>query len=238
MREAVLDECNVLRRARLHRRAAEALTALGEERHLEEIAMHLFEAASTADARRAAEMLVRAGHRALDRLAYEDAAERFERALEALELAGAEDESGPVLLARGDALLRAGEPDAARAAFTAARELALRLGDHALLAQAALGFAGLGIAIVDLDALAIAPARGGARAGRGPRAALARSGAPWRRALLRARSHPLGGAERRRGRNGPGLRRRERPRLCPGCDGTWRCGDPTASRSGWPSPAR
>ena len=66
--------------------------------------MHLFEAASTADARRAAEMLVRAGHRALDRLAYEDAAERFDRALEALELAGAEDESGPVLLARGDAL--------------------------------------------------------------------------------------------------------------------------------------
>ena len=118
--------------------------------------MHLFEAASTGDARRAAEMLVRAGHRALDRLAYEDAAERFERALEALELAGAEDESGPVLLARGDALLRAGEPEAARAAFTAARALALRRDDHALLAQAALGFAGLGIAIVDLDAEAIA----------------------------------------------------------------------------------
>lgn len=117
--------------------------------------MHLFEAASTADARRAAEMLARAGHRALDRLAYEDAAERFERALEALELAGADDESGPVLLARGDALLRAGEPDEARAAFSAARELALRRGDHVLLARAALGFAGLGIAIVDLDAQAI-----------------------------------------------------------------------------------
>ena len=155
VREAVLDECNVLRRARLHQRAAAALTALGEDRHVEEIAMHLFEAASTADARRAAEMLARAGHRALDRLAYEDAAERFERALEALELAGADDESGPVLLARGDALLRAGEPDDARAAFSAARELALRRGDHVLLAQAALGFAGLGIAIVDLDALAI-----------------------------------------------------------------------------------
>jgi len=59
VREAVLEECNVLRRARIHRRAAEALTALGEDRHLEEIAMHLFEAASTGDARRAAEMLVR-----------------------------------------------------------------------------------------------------------------------------------------------------------------------------------
>src|SRR3954471_7379721 len=155
VREAVHDECNVLRRARLHRRAADALTDLGEDRHLEEIAMHLFEAASTADARRAAELLVRAGHRALDRLAYEDAAEGFERAVEALDLAGAEDESGPVLLARGDALLRAGEPAPARAAFTAARALALRRGDATLLAEAALGFAGLGIAIVDLDADAI-----------------------------------------------------------------------------------
>jgi DNA-binding SARP family transcriptional activator/tetratricopeptide (TPR) repeat protein len=156
VRETVLDECNVLHRARLHRRAADALTGLGEERHLEEIAMHLFEAASTGDARRAADMLVRAGERALARLAYEDAAERFERALEALDLAGAEDASGQVLLARGDALLRSGEVDAARAAFTAAREVALRRDDHALLAQAALGFAGLGIAIVDLDAEAIA----------------------------------------------------------------------------------
>jgi tetratricopeptide (TPR) repeat protein len=156
VREAVLEECNVLRRARLHRRAADALTALGEDRHLEEIAMHLFEAASTGDARRAADMLVRAGHRALTRLAYEDAAERFERAVEALEEAGAEDESGPALLARGDALLRAGEIDAARTAFTSARAVALRRDDDALLAEAALGFAGLGIAILDLDVDAIA----------------------------------------------------------------------------------
>ncbi len=156
VREAVLDECNVLRRTRLHRRAADALVELGEEHHLEEIAMHLFEAASTADARQAAEMLVRAGHRALERLAYEDAAERFDRALQALELAGAEDDAGPVLLARGDALLRAGEPDAARAAFTQARALALRGADNALLGEAALGFSGLGIAIVDLDGEAIA----------------------------------------------------------------------------------
>jgi tetratricopeptide (TPR) repeat protein len=92
----------------------------------------------------------------LDRLACEDAAERFKRALEALELAGAEDESWPVLLARGDALLRAGEPDLARAAFSTARALAVRRGDHTLLAEAALGFAGLGIAIVDLDVQVIA----------------------------------------------------------------------------------
>lgn len=151
VREAVLGECNVLRRARLHRRAADALTGLGEQQHLEEIAMHLFEAASAADARRAAALLLRAGQRALERLAYEDAADRFDRARQALELAGAEDDTGSVLLARGDALLRAGEPAEARAAFTAARALALRRADDALLGEAALGFAGLGIAIVDID---------------------------------------------------------------------------------------
>jgi DNA-binding SARP family transcriptional activator len=155
VREAVYDELNVLRRARLHRRAAEALRALGEDRHLEEIAAQLLQAASPADAREVADLLVRAGRRALERLAYEDAAERFARALEALALADAEDEAGPVLLARGDALLRAGETASARGAFDAAARLARRRGDPALLAEAALGFTGLGVAIVDLDAEAI-----------------------------------------------------------------------------------
>jgi len=153
VRDAVLHELNVLRRQRLHRRAADALTELGENRHLEEIASHLFEAA---DAHRAADMLVRAGRRALDRLAYEDAAERFARALDALALADAEHEAGPVLLARGDALLRSGEPAAARDAFTEAAHLARRANDAPLLSEAALGFAGLGIAIVGLDTEAIA----------------------------------------------------------------------------------
>jgi tetratricopeptide (TPR) repeat protein len=156
VRETVLGECNALRRARLHRDAAAALTALGEDRHVEQIAMHLFEAASTADAERAAEMSARAARRALERLAYEDAAQHFARALEALELASGDDDAGPMLLGQGDALMRAGEPDAARAAFTAARELALRRDDAQLLAEAALGYAGLGIAIVDLDTDAIA----------------------------------------------------------------------------------
>ncbi len=155
VRETVLGELNVLRRARLHRRAAEALTALGEERHVEEIAAHLSAAASGADARRAAEMLVRAGGRALDRLAYEDAADHFARALDALQLADAEDAAVPVLLARGDALLRAGDPAAAREAFREAAALARRDGDAALLGEAALGFSGLGVAIVDLDEEAI-----------------------------------------------------------------------------------
>jgi tetratricopeptide (TPR) repeat protein len=155
VRETVYDELNVLRRARLHRRAADALRVLGEDRHVEEIASHLFQAASPADARELADLLVRAGRRALTRLAYEAAAARFERALEALALADAEDEAGPVLLARGDALSRAGDPQGARGMFSAAAQIARRAGDAPLLARAALGFAGLSIAIVDLDAATI-----------------------------------------------------------------------------------
>ena len=215
VREAVLDECNVLRRARLHRRAADALGELGEEHHLEEIAMHLFEAASTADARRAAELLVRAGHRARDRLAYEDAAERFDRALQALELAGAEDDAGPVLLARGDALLRAGEPEAARAAFSAARALALRGADDALLAEAALGFAGLGIAIVDLDPEAIARLEEALERVDRRSAALPGPIAPCGRALLRTRPDALRRPQRGRRRHRARVRRHERNRLRP-----------------------
>ena len=156
VRDAIYAELNVLRRARLHRRAAEALRELGESRRLEEIAFHFFQAASTGDAREAAELLVRAGRRAVDGLAYEDAAQHFQRALEALELAAADTEAGPVLIARGDALLRAGEPAAAREQFTAAAQLARATGDPETLAEAALGYAGLGIAIVGLDAETIA----------------------------------------------------------------------------------
>jgi DNA-binding SARP family transcriptional activator len=174
VREAVYDELNVLRRVRLHRRAAEALGLLGEGRHLEEIAAHRFQAASAADGREVAGLLVRAARRALDRLAYEDAAERLDRALEALELADAGDEAGPVLLARGDALLRAGEPLSAREAFSAAARLARAREDPTLLAEAALGFAGLGVAIVDLDAETIARLEE-ALAALGPRAAVVRS---------------------------------------------------------------
>jgi tetratricopeptide (TPR) repeat protein len=148
VREAVDRDLNPLRRARLHRSAAEALIARGEERHLAEIAHHLCEAADD----RAPAYLRRAGEEAMAMLAYEEAAAQFERALEATP----EARSGPLLLARGDALLRAGEPALARACFERAAALARRANDPVLLGRAALGHAGLGVTIIDLDARAIA----------------------------------------------------------------------------------
>ena len=144
VREAVEADLNPLRRARLHREVAEALIARDGE--LGEIAHHLSEAADP----RAAGYLRRAGEAALAMLAYEEAAELFARALEATA------ERGPLLLARGDALLRAGEPAAARACFLEAAALARSAGDADLLGRAALGHAGLGVSIIDLDAPAIA----------------------------------------------------------------------------------
>ncbi len=79
--------------------------------------------------------------------------------------------------------------------------------------RAALGFAGLGIATV-ISTRDDRPARGGAPACRGPRTALPRAGAPGGRALLRARPHALGGAERWRSQR-PGPRGCQRARLRP-----------------------
>ena len=141
VREAVLTELSPLRRARLHRTTAEALVAADEEHHLEEIAHHLSEAGDA----RAARYLQRAAEHALAMLAYEEAADLFARALEVA------DEPEPLLLARGGALLRAGEPEAARACFADVAARARAAGDPVLLARAALGHGGLTVTIIDVD---------------------------------------------------------------------------------------
>jgi tetratricopeptide (TPR) repeat protein len=143
VREAVFEELNALRRTRLHRRAADVLIDSSEKRHLEAIAHHLFEAA---DGDRAASYQVRAGDRAMAMLAYEQAAEHYGRAIEARG-----DDDGELLLARGEALSRAGEPAAASDSFRAAADLARRRHDPRMLARAALGQGGVGIAIIDVD---------------------------------------------------------------------------------------
>jgi hypothetical protein len=201
-----------LRRARLHRRAAEALRALGEDRHLEEIAAHLFQAASPADAREVSAVLARAGRRALERLAYEDAASASSVRSMRSRSPTPRTRAGPCC---SRAATRCCAPATRRPRtrrFAAAARLARRRGDAALLAEAALGFAGLGIAIVDLDAEAIARLE----------EALEAPLSPLVRVRLQARlavelyyapgPHPLGGPQRRGGRRRARLRRPERAR--------------------------
>ena len=158
VREAVEAGCNPLRRRRLHQRSADVLASISEERHLEAIAHHLDEAAAPGDAGRVAEYLQRAGARAERMLAYESAARFYTRAIDALASRSSADDPriGRLQIARGEALLRAGDPGGAGECFTAAATIARVLGDAELLAHAALGRTGLGVAIIGLDAERIA----------------------------------------------------------------------------------
>jgi DNA-binding CsgD family transcriptional regulator len=83
----------------------------------------------------------RAGRRALDVLAWEEAAGLFERALAALELAEQPDQQQrcQLLLALGEARMAASDVAAARAAYQQAGELARRIGALEPVALAGLG---------------------------------------------------------------------------------------------------
>ena len=151
VRDALLDGQSTARRRRLHHRIAEALEAGGEAVHPAELAHHFIE--SGRDAPKALEYSLEAGRRAADSLAYEDAADHFERALRLLEDERARCE---VLLELGRVQLRQGGP-AARATFREAFALAERNGWPDLLGEAALGFASryTEAGIVDTDGIAL-----------------------------------------------------------------------------------
>jgi DNA-binding SARP family transcriptional activator len=173
VRDALLDGQSTARRRRLHHRIGEALEAGGETVHPAELAHHFIESAR--DTRKALEYSLEAGRRAAESLAYEDAAEHFERALPLLE---DERPRCEALLELGRVQLRQGSP-AARATFREASRLAERNGWPDLLGQAALGFASryTEAGVVDTDGIALL---------RTARAA-ATDGAPALRAELTAR---------------------------------------------------
>ncbi len=111
------------------------------ESHLPELAHHFLSAAPRGDLRKAVDYAQRAAQRALDNLAYEQAAELFGRALQALELLEPDmPRRAALLLGQGTAQSRAGRP-AARATFDAASVIAREIGEHRTLARAALGAA-------------------------------------------------------------------------------------------------
>jgi DNA-binding SARP family transcriptional activator len=147
LRATLYGGLSPLRRARLHGRVGEALVRLrvGElDRHLPLLAHHFAQAAPAGQPERALGFVLAAARRADRLLAWEEAAEHYRAALDALRLAGSDDDRvrAELLLELGTAEERAGAEQAARAAFAGAVDLARALGDPALLARAALGFAG------------------------------------------------------------------------------------------------
>ena len=133
-------------RMRRHRDAADALErgAAGDpEAHLAEVAHHLFQAIPIGTAPRAAAAARRAGDRALELLAHEEAVRLYEVALEAL----AETEPDPhtrcdLLLSLGEARARAGDGPGSKATFLEAATLAHEMGSAERHARAALGYGG------------------------------------------------------------------------------------------------
>jgi AAA ATPase domain len=144
IRDTLYDGLTSARRVRLHRLAVVALEALhGAEPgpHLAELAYH---SVAGTDRDKGLRYAWRAGDRAMALLAYEEAARLYGMALEAVELAERLDEEArcELLLAVGEAEVRAGKTVSAKSAFLDAAGIARRRGLRRELARAAAGYGG------------------------------------------------------------------------------------------------
>jgi class 3 adenylate cyclase len=130
------------RRARLHAQVAEALEELhGDDitEHLSELAHHYGAALKPSAPTKAIEYAGRAGRRALEQLAPDEARRWFERGLELLEQARVSDQAMrcEMMIGLGEAQRQSGVPDFRRTLLDAAA-LAQRLGDGQRIARAVL----------------------------------------------------------------------------------------------------
>src|SRR5437870_4835630 len=140
VREVLYEALGPARRAALHRAIGDALERLHGELdgpHLDELAHHFTCAAPGGSVEKAVEYCTRAAVRAMERYGFDESARHYERAL-ALVPGTQQRRRGELLLGHARARKIAGDPQAAGQSFFEAADLALRLGDADLLAQAAL----------------------------------------------------------------------------------------------------
>jgi tetratricopeptide (TPR) repeat protein len=146
IRETLYEELSTARRIRIHRAIAEVLEQIPApgESALADIARHYFESAKGGNIDKAIHYTRKAGDRAGELLAYEEAVLQYQRALQLFELKDRPDETARIelLLALGAAQARAGEAMRSRETFFEAADLARRIGAPELRAHAALGFGG------------------------------------------------------------------------------------------------
>jgi tetratricopeptide (TPR) repeat protein len=144
IRDALYDGLTSARRVRVHALVVAALEQLDGERpgtQLAELAQHSIAAADYGMGLRYAR---RAANRALERLAYDEAARLFQLGLEALARQPPVDPATrfELLLAAGDALAKAGSMADAKETFLAACDLARSACPPESFARAALGYGG------------------------------------------------------------------------------------------------
>jgi DNA-binding SARP family transcriptional activator/tetratricopeptide (TPR) repeat protein len=147
IRDAAYHGLTRSRRVQLHRQVGEALEALHSsdlDPYLAALAQHFFESAAGGTGRKAVDYAQRAGSRAVDLLAYEEAVRLYEMALEALGPDGAATARlrCELLLALADAQGRAGDPEEAKSTFVRAADLARSADMPEMLARAAAGYGG------------------------------------------------------------------------------------------------
>jgi tetratricopeptide (TPR) repeat protein len=144
--DTLADGLPASRRVQLHRRVGEALErafAGRLEPHLTELAHHFLEAAAAGDVEPGLRYATAAAEHAGARLAHDEAARMYERALSALDVAPVDGARRcDLLLALGEAHHRAGDHAQARAAFRQAADAARELGSSEHLARATLGYGG------------------------------------------------------------------------------------------------
>ncbi|MGB2694066.1 MAG: AAA family ATPase [Dehalococcoidia bacterium] len=142
IRHTLYDEMSSPRRVRLHRRVAESLEALYADdidTHLGELAAH-YMASMGADAEKAIEYSIRAGKRAMDLVAWEEAAAHFQRALEAMPAeGGVAERQCQALLDLGEVLVYTGQANEAVEAYQRAAGVARGAGLAEMLGEAASG---------------------------------------------------------------------------------------------------
>ena len=144
IRDTLFAGMDARRRMLGHRAVGEALEEIhrgATDGHLPELAHHFLSAGECGDRAKALAYAERAARRALDALAYEQAADLFSRALESLDALPPDiPRRAGLLLGLGTAQARAGRP-AARETFEAAVTAARAIDADDILARAALGFA-------------------------------------------------------------------------------------------------
>jgi len=145
IRMTLYDELRIARRRQYHRAVGNAIEALYRtnlDPHLPELARHFQAAGGDAESERAIDYAVRAGRRADALLAFEDAAQFFETALDAEERRGAGDREARcrLLFELGEALRKSGDLPRARATLLDAAETAHTLGLVDVMVRAAVAY--------------------------------------------------------------------------------------------------
>ena len=135
VRQSLLAELASVRRMRLHQRIATTLESEpgADDELLAELAYHYFECAWAGNAAKAVDYCRRAADQAMARLAYEGAADLYNKAVHALEdlddeLPDRDEQRAELLVARCEALLAAGDVVAAKGAVSQLQSTAAHSG--------------------------------------------------------------------------------------------------------------